>query len=119
MLVSVTAGNHRDLGYCVTADWISHAPIADGMQIAFRDGSTSNVRFIEDFLALNQSNAQEMVLFQGSVYRNEFPDSAKGTTVHDVERVALLSGGRVCSNRVAVEHGRKRPTEPTDEREPE
>jgi hypothetical protein len=118
VLVSATAGRHRELGYCVMADWISHAPIADGIQVTFRDGSMSNVKFIEDFVAYNESNAQEMVLFQGSVYRDEFPIPANRTDVSDVASIALLSGNTVCSNRVAVEYNRQPPAEP-DEREPE
>ncbi len=118
-LVCANVTEHRELGYCVTADWVSRTPIADGLQITFHDGSTSNVKFIDAFVAYNESNAQEMVLFQGSVYRDEFPIPANRTDVSDVASIVLLSGGRVCSNRVSVEYNGEPSTEQTDEREPE
>ena len=102
-IVLATTGEHRDLGYVVTVDWVSHAPIADGVQITFQDGTTSNVKFIEEFVTLNDSYAKDVVLFIGSVYRDEFPPPANRTNVNDVALVALLSGETVCSNRVAVE----------------
>ena len=103
-LILATVGEHRDLGYVVIVDWVSHAPIADGVQITFQDGATSNVKFIEEFVTANDFHAKDMVLFIGAVYRDEFPRPANRTNVNDVALVALLSGETVCSNRVAVEH---------------
>ena len=93
-------------------DWVSHAPMVDGVQITFQDGATSNVEFVEEILTEINFNAKDVVLFTGAVYRDEFPAPANRTDVNDVALVALLSGETVCSNRVAVEYRQAPSTEP-------
>jgi hypothetical protein len=102
-LVAVFAQKHRDLGYVVVASWISHAPIADGMQITFSDGSESNIGLWEPWLEENESTSDRGVLFQGSVYRDEFPAPANRTELNDLVSVALLSGDSICSNSLPVD----------------
>jgi len=103
-LVLATTAEHPDLGYILIVDWLSHAPMVDGVQITFQDGATSNVEFVEEILAEIEFNSKDMVLFTGAVYRDEFPPPANRTNVNDVAFVALLSGDTVSSNRVAVEY---------------
>jgi hypothetical protein len=103
-LVTVSAFEDPDRSYCVVVDWISQAPNADGIQITFTDGTTTNIRLNEAYLSHNQSTSSEVVLFQGVVRRNELPTPANQKTLDDLVTVALLSGDRVCSNSLPVEH---------------
>jgi len=103
-LITIRVLRHSDLGYSVIADWICHAPIADGIQVTFSDGTTTNVKLIDAYLTQNESDSNAMVLFQGAVYRDEFPAPANQTSLNDVVSIALLSGDDICSNSLPVEN---------------
>jgi len=103
-LISVRVVEQPALGYSVIADWICHTPTADGIQITFADGSTANVKFIDDYLTQHESDSNEMVLFQGAVWRDEFSAPANETKLIDVVSIAILSGDEICSDSLSVEN---------------
>ena len=102
-LVDVRVIRHSNLGYAVVVDWICRAPIANGVQLTFSDGTTTNVRLNDADLEENESNSKSMILFQGVIYRDEFPAPANQTKQTDVVSIALLADNELCSNSFPIE----------------
>ena len=101
--------NYYLTGYVLDCTWVSHVPMADGVQIRFSDGTTENVAFGDEWLSENESRSNRSVLFHAAVDDGDCHALSDQSNPSDIVSVALISGNETCSNALPVDSSGARP----------
>ena len=93
--VQMRTGDGR---YIVTAYWVGHSHVADGLRLTYSNGESVNSRFSTVMMDDAFDGYENLLFYWGSVYSDRLPDSFNELQAETLISAQLISGHSPCSS---------------------